>query len=166
MSFKNRETEQKYRAEYRAKNKERIGVYGRQWHNAHKDEDRLRLQKWRAANPERSKAMAKKSYLARDRVKLSKHLHDMKRTLRKELLDMYGHRCACCGESHDQFLTLDHVNGGGSQQRKTRGAFVVLKEAIDANDPAQFRILCFNCHLGAHANGGICPHKNPKGAKA
>ena len=29
--------------------------------------------------------------------------------------------CSCCGESHPEFLAIDHIDGGGRQHRKSIG---------------------------------------------
>src|SRR5436853_1904161 len=44
--------------------------------------------------------------------------------LRLEVLKAYGGlapACACCGEGHIQFLTIDHVEGGGRMHRRKIG---------------------------------------------
>src|SRR5262245_47553294 len=33
----------------------------------------------------------------------------------------YGTECACCGETHIEFLGIDHINGGGHKHRKEIG---------------------------------------------
>jgi hypothetical protein len=38
--------------------------------------------------------------------------------LRLEVLEAYGHRCACCGESIAEFLAVDHLNGRGGKNLK------------------------------------------------
>src|SRR3990172_11531866 len=44
------------------------------------------------------------------------------RECRAETFLAYGGPvCACCGETQDAFLTLDHVNGGGNAERKKIG---------------------------------------------
>lgn len=74
--------------------------------------------------------------------------------------EAYGNKCSCCGESEPKFLSLDHVNGGGTQERKTKGGPVApYRIAIQENFPATYRLLCYNCNQGRERNGGICPHK-------
>lgn len=84
-----------------------------------------------------------------------------RRRLRLEVLTYYSQgmpRCDCCGESHIEFLAIDHMHGGGHQQRKQigeSGLYTWLKR----NDfPSGFRVLCHNCNqaIGAY---GFCPHK-------
>lgn len=82
----------------------------------------------------------------------------------KERLDViyhYGSKCACCGESNIKFLTLDHVNNDGAEQRKRDGNIQSdLPRYIIKNDyPSDIQVLCLNCNSGRYHNKGICPHK-------
>jgi hypothetical protein len=71
--------------------------------------------------------------------------------------------CACCGECRREFLSIDHINGGGTAHKKS------LKKKysswcfwlIQAGFPKEFRLLCMNCNssLGFH---GYCPHEREK----
>jgi hypothetical protein len=80
-------------------------------------------------------------------------------SLRNKALEMYGNKCACCKEEQEVFLALDHINGGGRQHRRERGgSYGVYKDAIEANDPKRFRVLCHNCNMAYHISG-ICPHQ-------
>jgi len=76
---------------------------------------------------------------------------------RKIVLAGYGNKCACCGETTPQFLTIDHVNNDGHKDRG-RG-FKLFARIIRQGFPADYRILCFNCNCGRELNGGICPHQ-------
>ena len=100
-----------------------------------------------------------------DRYKSMKREANSRRNdaLRIETFNAYGGcRCACCGETEMIFLSLDHINGGGNADRKQMGAngghkfYRVLR---DRGFPAGFQVLCMNCNIGKHRNGGVCPHK-------
>lgn len=76
-------------------------------------------------------------------------------------LDQYGGRfCACCRESHIEFLEIDHINGGGNKHRREIGqAAKKMYRWLKVNNyPSGFRVLCSNCNksLGAF---GYCPHQ-------
>ena len=67
--------------------------------------------------------------------------------------------CDCCGEKHIEFLSIDHIGGGGSKHRKT-----IKKEGsslygwlIKNNFPDGYRILCMNCNV-SYGHTGTCPH--------
>ena len=79
---------------------------------------------------------------------------------RKTVIEHYGGKCECCGETIYQFLTIDHINNNGCKHRKEVGQgrnFMVW--LIKHSFPKEFRVLCFNCNCGRSINGGICPHK-------
>lgn len=72
-------------------------------------------------------------------------------------------RCACCGESEIGFLNIDHMNGGGTKERKTTGrggssfAIYLRKRGF----PPGYRILCYNCNC-ALAHFKVCPHERTR----
>lgn len=87
---------------------------------------------------------------------------EYRRNLRHEVLMAYGGRCACCGEKNEKFLTLDHVNNDGAEQRRKRGyrgGSQLMLALRRQNYPADIQVLCWNCNSGRGYNGGICPHK-------
>jgi hypothetical protein len=87
-----------------------------------------------------------------------------KRAAHKHIAIMrYGGACVCCGESGTVFLTLDHVQGGGSEELRTmsgaqqkRGGF--WKAACREGFPPRFQLMCMNCNT-AKASGSECPHQ-------
>lgn len=80
------------------------------------------------------------------------------RKLRVQVLDQYGRSCACCGESIETFLAIDHINGGGNKHVKslTTHFYQWLK---NNHWPPGFQVLCHNCNQGKRING-ICPHQS------
>lgn len=78
--------------------------------------------------------------------------------LRKRVFSHYGTACACCGESTDEFLCIDHINGGGSAHRRSIGKSNIYRWLEVNNFPEGFQILCWNCN-SAKGLYGICPHQ-------
>ena len=85
------------------------------------------------------------------------------RRLRLAVLRKYSDgpkpRCACCREDRIEFLSLDHINGGGAAHRKSLGNNqMVLRELRRLGYPPGYRVLCHNCNqaIGAY---GYCPHR-------
>jgi hypothetical protein len=79
-----------------------------------------------------------------------------------EMVEAYGGKCACCGETEMVFLSLDHVDGGGSAHRKSlggNGGRKILQEAKAAGWPGAYRVLCMNCQFGTRY-GRACPHQS------
>lgn len=89
----------------------------------------------------------------REREKLSRQRE------RLAMIEAYGGKCECCGESHHEFLTLDHIGGGGNEHRRQLGGTSgVLREIASQGYPRdKYRLLCYNCNCSIGARG-YCPH--------
>lgn len=86
--------------------------------------------------------------------------------LKSEVFAAYGGfqcRCDCgCRISAPQVLTLDHINNNGNEHRREIGqskslGSVFYKWLQKNGYPPGFQVLCFNCNVGRHINGGRCP---------
>ena len=104
-------------------------------------------------------------------------LRRLRKKLRLEVFMAYGGaRCACkeCPEHsnpHLAFLTIDHINGGGTKHRVKVGGsripgggisvvhFTIYRWLKKNGFPPGFRVLCWNCQWGVHINQGKCPHE-------
>ena len=91
--------------------------------------------------------------------------------LRKDVFAILGGgnpRCNCCGEKKTEFLSVDHINGGGNKERETNNlssSDQFYRFVRDSNNPKlKYQILCFNCNLAKGFNGS-CPHNKIKYAK-
>lgn len=79
-----------------------------------------------------------------------RHNLDCQRNLRAEVLEVMGNKCARCGFADWRALQIDHVNGGGTEHRKTNRAHPVtylreVREAVLA-ESKEFQLLCANCN--------------------
>ncbi len=99
-----------------------------------------RVSEWNRRNPERRKAAFKKE----------------QRELKRSVRERYGGVCKCCGERRPEFLTIDHVDGGGSAHRKQVGC--VYRWLKRQGFPSGFQVLCYNCNC-AKGFFGRCPHE-------
>lgn len=80
--------------------------------------------------------------------------------LKAVVLNAYGGRCECCGETTPEFLALDHRNGGGSKHRQMlRSPTELRRLVIKQGFPMEYRLLCHNCN-GAIAWFGRCSHQD------
>lgn len=76
----------------------------------------------------------------------------------------YGKRCACCGESKQEFLSVDHIGGWGKDHKFSNGKGTrmtgvhLYRWIVKNNFPDTLRLLCMNCNtaLGIY---GYCPHE-------
>lgn len=67
-------------------------------------------------------------------------------------------KCECCSEKYYEFLTIDHIKGGGHKHRKQVGYSKIYIWLIRNHFPIGYRVLCMNCNF-AYGRYGYCPHK-------
>jgi len=118
--------------------------------------------KWRANNYKKSLEISRRSYRKnyhKYRDKVVEYHRIRHAQLRNEVLEVYGKRCVCCGETAAPFLTLEHKNGSGNTHRKLVGKSGVYADLKRRGWPKNdYAILCMNCNW-ATRNGEVCPHK-------
>jgi len=124
----------------------------KRYYDTHREEISERRRKYYAENRERMKAASRKWR--------SEH-REAYRKRKRRVFAAYGGKCACCGESHVEFLTIDHIDGGGTQHRKklkVEGGAGIYRWLETNGFPDGFRVLCWNCNcaIGIH---GYCPHE-------
>lgn len=126
------------------KNHEEMLEHHRNYYYANRERIRENQKKYREKNREKYNAMTRE--------------HHRKKKL--EVLIHYGGnhpKCACCGEDIIEFLTIDHIYGGGTQHRNKVGyGYKFYQWLIKNNFPDGFQVLCRNCNW-AKSHGG-CPH--------
>ena len=84
--------------------------------------------------------------------------------MRLRMLEALGWVCACCGESHPDFLTLEHKVGTnhyvfdvGSTHEKNCQQLIREAEK-DGWDSEKYELLCIGCNW-AKGQYGQCPHR-------
>ena len=82
------------------------------------------------------------------------------RERRRRVIEHYGGVCVCCGESHYEFLSLDHVNGDGAEHRRQVANIVTW--ALKNGFPPSLQVLCYNCNC-SRGFWGYCPHEEASG---
>jgi hypothetical protein len=85
---------------------------------------------------------------------------ERRRRLKRAAFDHYGgSSCACCGETHEEFLCIDHLAGTGAEHRRADPTANTIYRWLKKNDyPEGFRVLCHNCNMSLGAFG-YCPHE-------
>lgn len=111
----------------------------------------------------RRDAMGEEEYLRRRRA-IQKRSRE-RSTFRTQVLEAYGSTCACCGETTEAFLQVDHVDNDGAQHRKMVPAVALYAWLCKADFPKNFQLLCANCNIAKHQRG-CCPHQTPGSKRA
>jgi hypothetical protein len=118
----------------------------RNYYRENKDSLRAKIEAWRKINREQFLA-TNKSYNEK---------------LRFTALQHYSHgefKCACCGESMYEFLTIDHINNDGAKMNKKFSGHKHICSWLKRNNyPEGFQVLCINCNF-AKGKYGKCPHQ-------
>lgn len=83
--------------------------------------------------------------------------HDVNLARKIKVMEAYGGKCACCGETELAFLTIDHVNNDGADHRREIGKGGLYYWLVREGFPEGFQVLCANCNL-AKEICGACPH--------
>jgi len=79
----------------------------------------------------------------------------------KEAFVFFG-PCACCGENELEFLSLDHINGNGAEERGRGISGIQILERLRREGwpeeaKKEYRLLCYNCNFTI-GHYGYCPH--------
>lgn len=99
-----------------------------------------RLIAWRKRNPDKAREYVRAHY----------------QRARKKVFDRYGRVCRCCGESREEFLTIDHINNDGKNDRSN-----FYKTIVKLGFPDNLQTLCWNCNHAKYIYG-TCPHATEK----
>jgi hypothetical protein len=102
--------------------------------------------RWNRENREKRNAITRRWYV----------------NIKKKVFEHYGNQCACCGETRFEFLSIDHINGGGRKHREqlgSQGRGSRFYRWLVKNDfPGGYRTLCYNCNC-SYGFFGYCPHE-------
>lgn len=94
-----------------------------------------------------------------DRVRL--HACESRMRIKMQMIEAYGGKCVCCGETGPAFLTIDHIDNDGALDRASgRLTGVNLYRSLKRSGwpKDKFQLLCMNCNC-AKGMFGECPHK-------
>jgi len=115
------------------------------------------IKEWQAENKEKAKQY-KQAWKEKNREKI-------RAKYRQRRLDVLAHysdgkmKCDCCNEGHVEFLCIDHIDGGGSEHRRSITHNDFYRYLVNENYPEGYRVLCHNCNA-AYGHYGYCPHQH------
>ena len=135
---------------WQQENKERASETDRQHYLKHRDSLLKAAAKYRETHGDALRAKARQRTL----------------DAKLEVIAAYGGRCACCGESHFEFLSVDHINNDGCVERRAGRShgYTLYRRLKKLGFPKdRYQLLCFNCNL-AKGFFGYCPHEKEREA--
>lgn len=137
--------------------------YSRAWYTRNKATIVKAGKRWVKKNRERVNANRRRNYWKnrqRELAKMRKYYRRYHTALKMAVLTHYGGnppKCACCGEGHIEFLSVDHMSGDGKEDRAKHGTSGFYRRLVRSNFPPGFQILCLNCNF-AKGHFRHCPH--------
>src|SRR3954454_8102912 len=66
-------------------------------------------------------------------------------SLREAILELYGNKCICCGQTNKKYLELDHINNDGNLHRRN-GSSAYYRDILTKGSKHPIQLLCANCH--------------------
>jgi hypothetical protein len=145
MAYKNPEDHKAYNVAYREANREKI----RQWHRD-----------YYARNAEKRREATRCAYEKNREVRL-RHSAAYSRAARWRrrlaVFQLLGNKCVRCGFDDPRALQIDHVAGGGTEERRNARSTAAYYDRILAVGAAEYQILCANCNqIKRYENGERC----------
>ena len=98
-----------------------------------------------------------RNYRRINAVRLARKKKEYYQRLKTDGIKQYGGKCACCGESIEEFLTLEHKYGRPANEKRKTGK-KMWEKAKSEGYPDSYTVLCFNCNCAKGAFG-YCPHE-------
>ena len=148
-------------ARYRERNREKFNQRMRDWRAANREKAREQSRGWRdrklaRATPEEADQIRKAEADKTRRVQAA---------CKDQVFGAYGgYICKCCGEDEPMFLSIDHIDNNGAQERKaglySGSGYSFYRWLRKTGFPPGYQVLCMNCQVGKHKNGGVCPHQS------
>ena len=147
-------------ARYRERNREKFNQRMRDWRAANREKAREQSRNWRNSKIANGSAEEVAQIRAMEAAKTRR----LQAKCKDDVFTAYGgYKCVCCGETEPMFLSIDHINNDGAKERKSgkyHGSGTAFYQWLRKNRyPFGYQVLCMNCQIGKHKNGGVCPHQ-------
>jgi hypothetical protein len=155
-----KEHKREYKKKWRNEHRDKIYLYGKKYAETHREKLHLHAKQYRERHREKIKRRRHERYINRITVEHQKHRewirkhpdfrHDKWRELRNAILARLGSKCVACGNIDSRVLCIDHINGGGTKERRLLGAsgfMLKLKKLSDDELKRNYQLLCANCNM-------------------
>ena len=125
--------------------------YHRQYYQNHREEILVGVKENYEANKPQKLAYAKRYWKDRSPAAKARHRErncERMRVLRQDVLERFGTACASCGFDDQRALQVDHINGGGREERRRfKGTGPYYKYLLNEANFANYQVLCANCNI-------------------
>ncbi len=112
------------------------------------------MRRWRAKNCVRASEISRAANAKLRKEKpmtVLRHHTKYNDRLRAEIVAFFGGCCAHCGFADPRALQMDHINGGGTADRKTNRLSLHYRWKLVTEQPVatreRFQLLCANCNV-------------------
>jgi hypothetical protein len=139
---------------YREKNKLLIDAKKRIYYQQNKEKILTQSRKHYHENLEQNRARSARYTLKNSVAINAKNKLRIKKE-RAEIFRLEDDKCKCCGETDPIYFQIDHVNNdGGEDRKKNNGISIRISLEKYLKTPERFQLLCANCNIAKHLNGG------------
>ena len=147
------------RNRYYAMSAKERAAYSRDYYHRNRELVKAKWANYRRMHPDVIKAGTAR-YIAENRDEIQRRDKDRREIIRLQVVDAYGGKCECCGETEPKFLCIHHVNGDGKVDRANGygGVSLFAKLRREGWPKDRYRLLCHNCN-NALRIFGFCPHQ-------
>lgn len=137
---------------YRRSNKDRLSAQGKEYYLDNQGRMLTRNREYRRTN--RDELLARRrEHRINNRGSILASEKDRRLNTKNEAFEKYGgYRCAECGISDPDVLTLDHIDPGTVVRRNGRregGNDLYIRLRMDGY-PKGYQVLCYNCNIKKH----------------
>lgn len=122
-----------YQRNYYQGNREHLLAETRRRYDLEREQRLERNRNWRELHREQIQVQQRKSYM----------------DLRHMVVERLGGKCVQCGFADLRALCIDHINGGGTKERKNFNMYRYYGKILQdvEQGTGEYQILCANCNL-------------------
>lgn len=79
-----------------------------------------------------------------NRAEVNRQNRERTAAVRKAAIEKLGGKCATCNIADERVLQIDHIDGGGNEERSLKHRVTIWNEIIKG--ATGYQLLCANCH--------------------